>query len=43
MLGHWHDLHFPPFSTLSAWGIIAIASIAAVVISFWIAALLERR
>ncbi len=43
MLGHWYNLDLPPFSTLSAWGIIAIVSIAAVVISFWIAALLERR
>jgi hypothetical protein len=43
MLNHWHSFELPPLTTLGAWTVIVIVSLAAVALSFLIAEHLERR
>jgi hypothetical protein len=36
MLTYWQTLELPQGSTLAAWGMIALLSLAAVALSFWL-------
>jgi Mg2+ and Co2+ transporter CorA len=36
MLSYWQNFEMPGGSTLAAWGMIAVLSLAAVALSFWL-------